>query len=181
MNRHGPSSTHRVRRLLAAAAALGLVVGAGPAGAQGTGDGPPAWAYDLAHDVMSPYCPGRTLAECPSPQAEELRLWILTQAAAGASREEVEATLLDRFGDRILSAPRAEGFGLAAYLLPAAGFAAGGVVLWLALRRLTAGRRESPEADATVLPRDGPQAPRPAARPADGDLERQVDEELARG
>jgi len=177
MTRHRPSSAHRIRRLLAAAAALALVVGAGPAGAQGPGDGPPAWAYDLAHDVMSPYCPGRTLAECPSPQAEELRLWILTQAAAGASRDDVEAILLERFGDRILSAPRAEGFGLAAYLLPVAGFAVGGLVVWLALRRLTAARQESREDDAPAPPA-GPQR---GPRPAHADLERQVDEELARG
>ena len=44
------------------------------------------WAYDLMNELMSPYCPGRSLIECPSPDATELRLWIQGQEAAGVSR-----------------------------------------------------------------------------------------------
>ncbi len=62
---------------------------------------PVGWAYELSGELMSPFCPGRTLAECPSPQADELRLWIITQEAAGATRAEVERTLYQRFGDSI--------------------------------------------------------------------------------
>jgi len=28
---------------------------------------PEGWAYKIAHDLMSPSCPGRTLSACPSP------------------------------------------------------------------------------------------------------------------
>ena len=31
------------------------------------------WAYELADAIMSPFCPGRALSECPSPQAGDLR------------------------------------------------------------------------------------------------------------
>src|SRR5215475_3215658 len=78
------------------------------------------WAYDLAHELMSPYCPGRALAECPSPQADQLRLWIISQARAGKTRAEVEAELAANFGDQIRQTPRAEGIGLVAYAVPAA-------------------------------------------------------------
>ena len=84
---------------------------------------------------MSPFCPGRTLAECPSPQADELRLWILEQARAGATREEVEAELLRSFGDKLRQAPRAEGIGLLAYGVPGVFLLAGGALLVVFLRR----------------------------------------------
>ena len=93
----------------------------GTAGAEA----PPNWAYQMAHDLMSPYCPGRTLSACPSEQAAELRQWILFQAAAGQTREEIEASLHERFGAAILSAPKAEGWGLSAYVVPVLGFLLG--------------------------------------------------------
>ena len=52
--------------------ALGLacvLLAAGVAHADG-------WASDLANDLMSPFCPGRTLADCPSPQAKSLVVWL---------------------------------------------------------------------------------------------------------
>lgn len=51
----------------------------------------------LSHDLMSPYCPGRTIATCPSPNARKLEAQILEQAEAGRSREEIEAALAERF------------------------------------------------------------------------------------
>ena len=114
---------------------------------------------------MSPFCPGRALSDCPSPQAQTLRAWILVQAAAGRSREEVLAELLERYGDQILAAPRARGFGLTAYAIPIGVFLAGGVVVWLFLRRQTRQARAEP---------------RPRVTPLSADLERLVDEELGR-
>lgn len=111
---------------------LALVL-ASPAGAEN--DRKDAWAYDLAHKLMSPYCPGRSLAECPSPQADELRLWIIEQARAGATRAEVEAELFRNFGDQIRQTPRAEGIGLVAYVVPAVCVVLGGVLLAVFLRR----------------------------------------------
>ena len=33
---------------------------------------PEGWSMRMSHEIMSPYCPGRTLANCPSGEAEEL-------------------------------------------------------------------------------------------------------------
>ena len=124
---------------------------------------PQGWAYDLADELMSPYCPGRTLAECPSPQAQTLRMWLVVQEAAGRSEAEVKDELVERFGKQILPTPPAAGFGLAAYIVPVAAFVAGGALLWAFLRRQTRER------------------PRPAAAaPVDPELARLVDEELSR-
>jgi len=126
------------------------------------------WGYQLSNRVMSPYCPGRSLSDCPSPQAAELREWIVEQENAGVSRSEVEQELFRVFGDQLLQAPRAEGMGLMAYLVPALAFAAGGALVAFFLRR----QRSSSAG--------GEAAPAPTA-PGDPDLERLVEEELRRG
>ena len=123
-----------------------------------------SWAYEVWHDTMSPYCPGRTLAECPSPQADELRLWILDQASAGVTREEVQQAMFREFGDQILTAPRAEGWGLAAYAIPLAGFVLGGGVVVLVVRRL-------------MSPGPGPANPANPAESIDPEIQRRIDEE----
>lgn len=53
---------------------------------------------ELSHDLMSPYCPGRTIASCPSGQARKLEEEILQEARDGKTREEIEAQLVERFG-----------------------------------------------------------------------------------
>lgn len=138
-----------------------LVLLAAPVGAARAEE---PWSPDVWHDVMSPYCPGRTLADCPSPQAQDLRAWIADQEAQGRPRAEVEEQLYRLYGDVILSAPRAEGWGLAAYGVPLAAFLLGGGVLFVFLKRQAAAPAEAP-------------APAPAAL-ADPELERIVDEEL---
>ena len=86
---------------------------------------------------MSPFCPGVTIAECPSTQAKSLAAWIVVQAESGRSKEDVLDQLYERYGDEVRAAPRAEGFGLAAYAVPALGFLGGGIAVVLFLRRAT--------------------------------------------
>jgi cytochrome c-type biogenesis protein CcmH/NrfF len=124
---------------------------------------PEGWAYQMSHDLMSPFCPGRTLSACPSPQADDLRMWLIVQEASGRSREDVEAELYERYGNVLRAAPLAEGFGMAAYVFPVIAFLAGGVVVGVFLRRQT-------RATAT---------PEPLSRAPDPELERVIDQELA--
>ena len=121
------------------------------------------WSYGMWNDLMSPYCPGRTLADCPSEKAEELRGWIVDQEAEGRSAEEVHAEILAAFGDVVRQAPAPTGLGLAAYVIPILLFLAGGGLVGVFLRRQT----------------------RASARPApvvavDPDLQRELDEEIRR-
>ena len=133
------------------------------------------YAYDLAGELMSPYCPGRTVASCPSPQASELIQWIQVQEAAGASEDEVVEMLIERFGEEILGAPKAEGTGLLAYVIPVAGFLAGGGVVALVLRRMVGGAKRESEDSAVVAPSQTKAAP--AA--SDDEFARRVEAELA--
>jgi cytochrome c-type biogenesis protein CcmH/NrfF len=146
--------------------------------AAGTGaGGPPPWAYSIAHDLMSPFCPGRTLAACPSPQSDQLRQWILFQAAGGQSREQVEAALFDRFGDVMLSAPRAEGgWGISAYAIPIGGFLLGGPLVAFAIYRLARGGHGGPAPGAGATAARVSTAAGPSL--SDEELERLVDEEF---
>jgi len=141
-----------------------------------------SWAYDLAADLMSPFCPGRTLAACPSPDAAELIQWIATQEAAGASREEVLAVLVERHGEAILGAPPARGITLWAYVFPVLGFLAFGVVAVFVLRRVVSPRSpgSSPAAAPSPVERglEGSARPAAAGAPAD-ELARIVDAEIA--
>jgi len=124
---------------------------------------PEGWAYKISNEVMSPFCPGRTLSACPSPQADDLRMWLMVQEASGRSREDVEAELYERYGEVLRAAPLAEGFGMAAYVFPVIAFLAGGVVVGVFLRRQT----------RTVAD------PAPSAPASDPELERAIDQELA--
>ena len=142
------------------------------------------WGYDLGDELMSPFCPGRTLSSCPSPQAAELVQWIVTQEAAGATREEVLEILVERYGEEILGAPPAEGITLWAYIFPVAGFVLFGGVAFYALRRIVAGAGEGgPPVHVPTREPLSPQATEPAGLPAatssDAELERLVDAELA--
>ena len=100
---------------------------------------PADWAYALPNELMSPFCPGRTLADCSSPQAASLRMWIAVQAAAGRTRVDVEEELLERYGEVLRAAPLPTGFGVAAYAFPVIAFLAGGVLVAVFLRRQTRG------------------------------------------
>ena len=126
------------------------------------------WGYELGNELMSPFCPGRALAECPSPNAADLRQWILDQEEAGVSREAVEEQLFARWGDQLRQSPRAEGVGLVAYVVPALAVLVGAAIVAFFLRRQAAAR---------------PAAAPPAAPAAgvDPELERLIDQELEAG
>ena len=75
-------------------------------------------AADLSRELMSPYCPGKLLADCTSSLAGDLRTRIRTRLEAGESKAAVKADLVREFGTDILGAPPAEGVGWLAWLVP---------------------------------------------------------------
>ena len=138
------------------------------------------FAYDLASELMSPFCPGRTVSSCPSPQAGELIQWIQVQEAAGATEEEVVEMLIERFGEEILGAPPAEGITLWAYVFPVVGFVGGGGIVAVALRRIVGRRNDVDEGDGGhAEPPESSGSAAPSASVDDRELERIVDEELS--
>ena len=87
---------------------------------------------------MSPFCPGRTLSDCPSPDAQAVRDEIRGWLAAGQSEREIREQLGQRFGDELVGVPRSA-WG---WLLPIAILVAGALGLAIGFSRI--GRRPAP-------------------------------------
>jgi cytochrome c-type biogenesis protein CcmH len=145
-----------MRRVLALLVLTALVAASGAGGA-----GPPN-AADLEAELVCPVCE-TTLDQSDAPVAQRMKTFIRERIAAGDTEKEIKDTLVREFGPAVLATPPKSGFGLLAWLLPLGALVAGGlavVVLVFGWSR----RRGAPE--------DVP--------PLDPELERRVDDELAR-
>lgn len=92
-------------------------------------------ANDVSEQIMSPYCPGVTLHDCPSDAAIELRDRIEAMAEQGMGRAEIIAVLEREYGASILAMPPASGSGLLAWLLPIVAALSGAALGWMLLRK----------------------------------------------
>jgi cytochrome c-type biogenesis protein CcmH len=85
--------------------------------------------------IMSPYCPGRLLKDCPSGQAYELKSRIESRLRAGEATQDIVEDLIVKFGEEIRAAPKATGFGIVAWLSPFVFLLVGLILLMMWLRR----------------------------------------------
>ncbi len=85
-------------------------------------------AQEIFRNVMSPYCPGRLLSNCPSRQAAVLQDSIRTALREGASPEEIEDRLLAAYGEEVRPAPAFSGLGIWAWIVPGLFFVGGGAL-----------------------------------------------------
>lgn len=91
-------------------------------------------ANEIFAEVLSPFCPGRALGDCPSSKATELKEEVRTMLKGGSTKEQVLAELFERFGDQISALPPASGFGLWAWLAPGIFLLVGGLIWWAWLK-----------------------------------------------
>jgi cytochrome c-type biogenesis protein CcmH len=153
-----------VRALAVSLAALAL---AGPALAS---EQRPTLA-ELETELICPTCQG-TLDQSNAPIARRMRAFIAARIAAGDTKSEIKAALVAQFGERVLAEPPKEGFTLLAWLLPLAGIGAAAAVIGALAWRWS--RRSS----GAVAPAGDPSSN--GQRSLDPELERRVDEALAR-
>ena len=85
-------------------------------------------AYQLYQQVLSPFCAGRSLNDCPSSKAHDLKLQMRQRLAAGDSEEVILADFLKEFGEKYRAVPEYSGFGLFAWWMPIAFLALGAIV-----------------------------------------------------
>jgi cytochrome c-type biogenesis protein CcmH len=146
------------RAALALLAAIVLVAGAPAARA-----GDPPRAADLEAEIVCPTCK-TTLDQSDAPVAQRMKAYIRERIAAGASADQIKSELVDEFGPAVLAEPPKHGFDLLAWVLPLAAVALGAVAVgigaWVWSRRRPEDEVEQP--------------------PLDPELDRRVDEELAR-
>lgn len=113
---------------------------ASPAGSTRFAEETPRIARSIIDGSMSPYCPGLTLAACPSPTADSLRQAIIGRVRAGESQASIERGLEAVYGTAIRATPDARGFGVLGWAVPWVAFALG--ALWVT-RVLTRMRQRS--------------------------------------
>ena len=126
---------------------------------------------ELEDQLMCPVCAGETLAQSDSLPAQRIKAHIQQRIRQGWTRSEILREEENIWGTRILAAPPRRGFNLLAWVLPLAGVLAGAAVIGF-LSWGWSRRREEPEHPS------GPQSLN--GRPLDPELERRLDEELAR-
>ncbi|MBM2822503.1 MAG: cytochrome c-type biosis protein CcmH [Thermoleophilia bacterium] len=123
--------------------------------------GPPN-AADLEAELVCPVCE-TTLDQSSAPIAQRMKAFIRVRIAAGDSEQEIKDALVDEFGPAVLATPPRSGFGLLAWLLPLGALVVGAIAVGLLIRSWS--RRRAPPDES---------------QPLDPQLERLVDEELAR-
>ena len=119
---------------------------------------------ELEGEVVCPTC-HTTLDQSSSPIASRMKVFIAERIRAGDTKGEIEGKLVAQFGPEVIAKPSKHGFDLVAWLLPLFFLALGAVAVAAAVWKW---RNASPRARA---------AP---AEPLAPELERRVDEELAR-
>jgi len=120
---------------------------------------------ELEGEVMCPTCK-TTLDQSNAPIADRIRQFISARIAAGDTKSEIKHQLVLQFGPAILAEPSKHGLNLLAWVLPFVALGVGAAALaWLAWRWSRA-REPAPSASA--------------APPIDPELERRLDDELAR-
>lgn len=111
----------------------------------------PDEAHLLAKELMSPFCPGLTLADCPSPNAAVLRSEIEQRLKAGEPKAAVEADLVERFGTKIRGTPPPEGFAMLLWVgLPVVALAGLGAVALTVARSTERARQKGADADGAA-------------------------------
>ena len=146
-----------MRFLAFAVLALAL---AGPAAASESKPTP----AELESELVCPVCE-TTLDTSDAPAARRIKAYIRVRIAAGDTKSEIKAKLVAQFGPAVLAEPSKHGFNLLAWVLPLVGIGLAAAALGLLAWRWTRSR----EPVAAV-----------AGAPLDPELDRRVDEELAR-
>ncbi|HKP92159.1 MAG TPA: cytochrome c-type biogenesis protein CcmH, partial [Thermoleophilaceae bacterium] len=100
-----------------AAALATLLALAGPAAAAAC---PRTTIGEVEHEVMCLECGVPLDVAENSLQAKQERSFIARQVAACRTKDQIKDALTAQYGDRVLAAPKAKGFGLTAYLVPIA-------------------------------------------------------------
>jgi cytochrome c-type biogenesis protein CcmH len=125
---------------------------------------------ELEGQVMCPTCEV-PLDQSSSPSANRIRVFITERIRAGDTRSEIMDRLVAQFGPGIRAAPAASGFGLLAWVLPLVALLGGGAVIGVYAWRWSRSREPVPDGGS---PQYNGQAP------LDPDVERRLEEELAR-
>ncbi len=89
----------------------------------------------LASELRCPVCQGLSIQDSPSELAQQMRSVVRDQLAAGKSPDDVKRYFVEKYGEWILLAPKAQGFNVLVYALPVAAVLAGIAIVATAVKR----------------------------------------------
>lgn len=134
--------------VVGAAAAIMFGPNRGPRPVDVEGD-----AQQVFTNVMSPFCPGMTIATCTSSNAAQVRDEVRFRLSKGERREAIEESLYTRFGNEYRAVPQAEGRGMIVWVFPVAAMVLSGAgFAWFA-RRARQRHVPDPVGDAPLDPK----------------------------
>lgn len=119
-------------------------------------------AADLEAQLVCPTCKS-TLDQSDAPVARRMKAYIRARIAAGASAEAIKQELVDQFGPGVLAEPPRRGFDLLAWWLPLGGIALAALAVGALAWHWSRSRGQDVD-----------------EAPLDPELERRLDDELAR-
>ena len=140
-----------------------LSVAAGAAWAVESAAGRKDPARAITSQLICPCSCGEILSGCICETGVAMNAYVAKELKAGKTKEVIEASLVTKYGEVILGAPKAKGFNLLVWVLPFLATAIGLSTAWVILRRWVRRKDElvavdpaggpgsSAEADLTVL------------------------------
>jgi cytochrome c-type biogenesis protein CcmH/NrfF len=93
---------------------------------------------EVASQLRCPVCQGVSIQDSPSELAQQMRTVVKEQLAAGKSADQVKDYFISKYGEWILLEPKAAGFNMLVYALPALLVLGGGVFLVILVKKWTA-------------------------------------------
>ena len=86
---------------------------------------------EVSMEIYSPFCPGKTLAMCPSPNAAEVRMDIQNMAKTGMTVDEIKEKVVIQYGEefRLVDPPLLDNVGLMGLLF--LGMLGTGSIVWM--------------------------------------------------
>ncbi len=126
---------------------------------------------ELESELVCPVCES-TLDTSNAPIAIRMKEIIRERIEQGKTKSEIKAELVEQFGTGVLATPPREGFDLIAWVLPLLGLAVGAAAVGALAWRWSRDGGGDSGAGGAEPPQDDPAL--------DADLERRLDQELAR-
>lgn len=124
--------------LIAALAAPGLL-GGSPARANESASGKKDPARAITSQLICPCSCGEILSGCTCETGKAMQGYVDRELKSGKSKDQIEAALVNQYGEVILGAPKAKGFNLLVWVAPflatAFGFLLASLILFRWVRR----------------------------------------------
>lgn len=130
-----------------------------------------AQARHVEEKLVAVCCFRQVLAEHQSERADAMRDELRSMLAKGSTEEEVVSHFVSKYGERVLVTPRARGFNVLAYIMPAVAVVAGLMIILVFVRHA---RKDEPAIAAPAPAVD------PSVADPDADLRARMAEELDR-